>query len=326
MKRREFLGLIGGAATASPSLVWGQNASIPVIGFLHPASREGYASAIAEFLKGLAEIGYVDRKNVQIDYRFAENQYDQLSALAADLVRHQVSVIAAMTTPAVRASKSATASIPVVFVTIADPVRTGFVASLNRPGGNMTGVTLLGVEVGPKLLEVLHEVVPIATTVALLVNPTNPNVETQSRDFQAAALKLALKAHIVTAGTERDLDELFAKLQELKVNALMIGQDPFLITQTERLASLSLRHRMPAINQLRDFALAGGLLSYGASQTEAWRQVGIYVARILKGDKPADLPVMQPSKLDFVINLKTAKTLGLEIPLPLVNRADEVIE
>jgi putative ABC transport system substrate-binding protein len=231
-----------------------------------------------------------------------------------------------MTTPAVRAAKSATTSLPIAFVTIADPVQTGFVASLNRPGGNMTGVTLLGVEVGPKLLEVLHEVVPSAASIAMLVNPTNPNAETQTRDFRTAADKLRLNGHIVTARTERDIDEVFGNMQKLTVDALVVAQDPFFITQTERLASLSLRHKFPSINQFRDYAVAGGLLSYGASLSEAWHQVGIYAGRILKGERPADLPVMQSTKLEFVINLKTEKTLELDIPLTLVNRADEVIE
>jgi putative ABC transport system substrate-binding protein len=323
MRRRDFITLAGGAA-AWPTMARAQQ--MPVIGFLHPASLEGYKPAIDAFLKGLAEAGYVDHNNVKIEYRFAENRYERLSEMATDLVRSRVSVIAAMTTPAVRAAKSVTASIPIAFVTIADPVKTGFVASLNRPGGNMTGITLLGVEVGPKLLEVLHEVVPAATAVAMLINPTNPNAETQKADFQSAAVKLGLKGNIVTARTEQDIEDVFGDLKKLKVDALIVGQDPFFISQTERLASLSLAHRFPAINQFRDFPLAGGLLSYGASLSEAWHQVGIYAGRILKGEKPADLPVMQSTKLEFVINLKTAKALGLDIPLPLVNRADEVIE
>ena len=237
-----------------------------------------------------------------------------------------MTVIAATATPAALAAKAATATIPIVFTTIADPVQIGLVASLNRPGGNMTGVTLLSVEVGPKLLELLHDVVPKATIIALLVNPTNPNVETQSRNLQAAALKLGLQLHIVNASTERDFDAVFAKLHELRTDALMISQDVFFNIQSEQLAALSVRHAMPAIYVNREFAAAGGLMSYGTSQSDAWRQVGVYTGQILKGDKPADLPVLQPTKFELVINLKTAKALGLEIHQQLLAIADEVIE
>jgi putative ABC transport system substrate-binding protein len=281
---------------------------------------------LAAFLKGLSETGYVDGKNVQIEYRWADNQYDRLPGMAADLVRQNVAVIAATTTPAARAAKAATATIPIVFTTIADPVQIGFVASLNRPGGNATGVTILSVEVGPKLLELLREAVPSATIVALLINPTNPNAETQSRNLQAAALKLGLQVRVLQASTERDFDAAFGKLRELPADALMISQDVLFNTQSGQLASLSVRHAMPAIYELREFAVAGGLMSYGASQSDTWRQAGIYVGRILKGEKPSDLPIMQPTKFEFVINLKTAKTLGLTIPDGLVNAADEVIE
>jgi putative ABC transport system substrate-binding protein len=268
----------------------------------------------------------VDGKNVQIEYQWAEDQYDRLPGMAADLVRKKVAIIAAPTTPAVRAAKAATATIPIVFTTIADPVQIGFVDSLNRPGGNVTGVTLLSVEVGPKLLELLHGALPSATIVALLVNPTNPNVETQSRTLLKAALKLGLQVHVLNASAERDFDAVFAKLQELRADALMVSQDPLFNGQSEQLAALTVRHRMPAIYQLKQFAVAGGLMSYGASQNDAWRQAGLYVGRILKGEKPSDLPIMQATKFEFVINLKTAKTLGLTIPDGLVNAADEVIE
>ena len=246
--------------------------------------------------------------------------------MAAEFARKQVAVIAAPTTPAALAAKAATAAIPIVFTTIADPVQIGFVDSLNRPGGNMTGVTLLSVEVGPKLLEFLHGALPSATVMALLVNPTNPNVETQSRTLQAAALKLGLQPHVVNASTERDFDAVFAKLHELQAGALMISQDPFFNTQSGQLAARSVRHEIPAIYVNREFAEAGGLMSYGVSQTDAWRQAGIYVGRILRGEKPADLPVMQATKFEFVINLKTAKTLGLAIPDGLIRAADAVIE
>jgi putative tryptophan/tyrosine transport system substrate-binding protein len=244
--------------------------------------------------------------------------------MAADLVRQQVAVIAAVSTPAARAAKAATATIPIVFTTIADPVQMGFVASLNRPGGNVTGITLLSVEAGPKLVDLLHGAVPSATIIALLVNPTNPNAETQSKNIQAAALKLGLQVHVLSASVERDFDAVFAKLHELKAGALIIVQDVFFNTQSQQLAALTVRHAIPAISQLREFAVAGGLISYGASRSDAWRQAGIYVGRILKGEKPAALPVIQPTKFELTINLKTAKAFGLS--LPFVGLADEVIE
>jgi putative ABC transport system substrate-binding protein len=297
---------------------------MPVIGFLDAASPKSDASLVAEFVKGLGETGYVDGKNIQIEYRWAENQYDRLPGMAADLVRQQVAVIAAVSTPAARAAKAATATIPIVFTTIADPVQMGFVASLNRPGGNVTGITLLSVEAGPKLVDLLHGAVPSATIIALLVNPTNPNTETQSKNIQAAALKLGLQVHVLSASVERDFDAVFAKLHELKAGALIIVQDVFFNTQSQQLAALTVRHVIPAISQLREFAAAGGLISYGASRSDAWRQAGIYVGRILKGEKPAALPVIQPTKFELTINLKTAKAFGLS--LPFVGLADEVIE
>jgi len=297
---------------------------MPVIGFLDAASPKSDASLVVAFVKGLGETGYVDGKNIQIEYRWAENQYDRLPGMAADLVRQQVAVIAAVSTPAARAAKAATATIPIVFTTIADPVQMGFVASLNRPGGNVTGITLLSVEAGPKLVDLLHGAVPSATIIALLVNPTNPNAETQSKNIQAASLKLGLQVHVLSASAERDFDAVFAKLHELKAGALIIVQDVFFNTQSQQLAALTVRHAIPAISQLREFAVAGGLISYGASRSDAWRQVGIYVGRILKGEKPAALPVIQPTKFDLTINLKTAKAFGLS--LPFVGLADEVIE
>jgi putative ABC transport system substrate-binding protein len=325
MKRREFITAFGGAAAWSFA-AHAQQSAMPVVGFLAAGSPNGYVQALAAFLEGLSEAGYVDGKNVRIEYQWAEDQYDRLPGMAADLVRKKVAIIAAPTTPAVVAAKAATATIPIVFTTIADPVQIGFVDSLNRPGGNVTGVTLLSVEVGPKLLELLHGALPSATTVALLVNPTNPNVEIQSRTLLTAALKLGLQVHVLNASAERDFDAVFAKLQKLRAEALMVSQDPLFNGQSEQLAALTVRHRMPAIYQLKRFAVAGGLMSYGASQNDAWRQAGIYVGRILKGEKPSNLPIMQATKFEFVINLKTAKTLGLTIPDGLVNAADEVIE
>jgi len=328
MQRREFITLLGGAAAVWPMAARAQQRAMPVIGFVSAASRRGgYERSLSAFLKGLDETaGYVDGHNVAIEYRWAEGRIGQLPSLVADLVQRKVNVIAAPTTPAALAAKAATATIPIVFTTIADPVQIGLVASLNRPGGNVTGVTLLAVEVGPKLLELLHDVVPRATIMALLVNPTNPNVETQSRNLQVAALKLGLQAHVVNASTERDFDAVFAKLHELRAGALMISQDPFFNVQSGQLGALSVRHEIPAIYVNHEFAAAGGLMSYGTSQADVWRQAGVYVARILKGEKPADLPVVQPTKFELVINLKTAKALGLAVPPMLLTSADEVIE
>jgi putative tryptophan/tyrosine transport system substrate-binding protein len=326
MKRREFILIFGGAA-AWPLAARAQQPAMPVIGFVSTASpRGGYERPFSAFLKGLGEAGYVDGHNVAIEYRWAEGRNDRLPSLVADLVQRKVNVIAAPTTPAALAAKAATERIPIVFTTIADPVQIGLVTSLNRPGGNMTGATLLSVEVGPKLLELLHDLVPKATIMALLVNPTNPNVETQSRNLQVAALKLGLQPHVVNASTESDFDAVFAKLHELRAGAVMISQDPLFNTQSGQLAALSVRHEIPAIYVNREFVAAGGLMSYGASQADAWRQAGIYVARILKGEKPADLPVVQPTKFELVINLKTAKALGLAVPPMLLTSADEVIE
>ena len=246
--------------------------------------------------------------------------------MAADLVRQKVGVISAMTTPAAFAAKAATATIPVVFTTIADPVQIGLVSSLNRPGGNVTGVTLLSVEVGPKLLELLHLAVPSASIIALLLNPTNPNAESQSKNTQEAALKLGVAIHVLNASTERDIDAAFAKLHELRAGALIIGQDVLFNARSEQLGTLTLRYAVPAIYAQPEFAAAGGLISYGADRGDAWRQAGIYVGRILKGEKPAELPVVQSAKFEFVINLKTAKSLNLAVPQGLLNAADEVIE
>ena len=303
-----------------------QQPTMPVVGYLSAGTSSGDARPVAAFVKGLGETGYQDGKTVQIEYRWAENQYDRLSSIAADLVRQKVAVIAAVSTPAARAAKAATATIPVVFTTIADPVQIGLVASLNRPGGNVTGVTILSVEVGPKLLELLHGAVPSATTIALLVNPTNPNAETQSKNTQEAARRLGLELHVLNASTERDFDAVFAKVRELRAGALLIGQDVFFNAESAQLGVLTVRHAIPAIFPLPEFAAAGGLMSYGASRSDAWHQAGIYVGRILKGEKPADLPVMQPTKFELVINLKTAGTLGLTIPPGVLAIADEVID
>jgi putative ABC transport system substrate-binding protein len=323
MKRREFIKLIGGGAASWPLAAQAQSA-VPVIGFLAAGSSKGDEQITAALFKGLAQTGYEDGKNVRIEYRWADNQYERLPSMAADLVRQKVAVIAATTTPAAKAAKEATTTIPIVFTTISDPVQIGFVASLNRPGGNLTGVTLLSVEVGPKLLELLRGAVPSATVMGLLVNPTNPNAESQAKNTQTAALRLGLQLQVLSASAESEFEAAFAKLRELRVGGLIISQDVLFNTKSTQLAALTARHAIPAIALVREFATAGGLISYGASRLDSWRQAGIYVGRILKGEKPSELPVMQPTKFELTVNLKTAKALGLN--LPYVGLADEVIE
>ena len=278
------------------------------------------------FLEGLSEAEIIVGRNATVEYHWAEGQYDRLPTLAAGLVQRQVSVIAALTTPAAVAAKAATRTIPIVFSTIGDPVQIGLVASLRRPGGNITGATYLNVEVGPKLVELLHEVVPTTTTVAALVNPTNPNAKILSNSLQVAARTLGLELHVLKASAERDINTAFETLIQLRVGGLVIPSDVFLITHEEQLAALALRHRVPAISQTRAFAVAGGLMSYAGSALDAYRQAGAYTGRVLKGEKPASLPVQQTTKVELVVNLKTAMTLGLIVPLPLIGRANEVIE
>jgi putative ABC transport system substrate-binding protein len=321
MRRREFITLLGGAA-AWPLGARAQQPKLPVIGFLGP----GPVAPSAAFRQGLSEAGYVEGRNVAFEYRGAEYQFDRLPALAADLVRRQVTVIFAGAIRPALAAKAATATIPIVFFTNADPVQFGLVASLSRPGGNLTGVSVLGGEVGPKRLELLHEAVPAATLIGLLLNPTNPVTEAFLRDQQAAARILGLRLHALYASTERDIDAAFATLVQVRAGGLAIGQDVFLNSRTEQVAALALRHAVPTIYQNREGAAAGGLMSYGGSRTEADRLAGVYTGRILKGDKPADLPVQQVTKVELVINMKTAKALGLTFPITLRGRADEVIE
>ena len=325
MRRRDFIKVIGGGVAAWP-LTGRAQPSLPAVGYLAAGALNSEARLHEAFVKGLGEAGYEDGKNVRIEYRWAENQYDRLPSMAADLVRRNVTVITATTTPAARAAKAATTTIPIVFTTIADPVQIGFVASLNRPGGNVTGATMLSVEVGPKLLELLHGAVPSASTTALLINPANPNAEVQSKGIQQAALKLGLTLHVVNASTERDLDAAFAKLGEIQAGALIIGHDVFFNAQAKQLGASTLRNKIPAIYTLSEFAASGGLISYGASRADGWHQAGIYVGRILKGDKPAELPVIQPTRFELTVNLKTAKTFGLTVPPSLLTSADEVIE
>jgi putative tryptophan/tyrosine transport system substrate-binding protein len=323
--RRELLVALGGAAATWPLTARAQQTAMPIIGFLNGASSWEYAHLAAVFRQGLTEAGYVEGRNVFIEYRWAEGHYDRLPHLAADLVRRQVAVIFA-NGPAVVAAKAATTTIPIVFATALDPVGSGLVASLNRPGGNLTGATSLLDEIGPKRLGLMHELVPTATAFAALINPTFPSAKTQSRDLEAAAHTLGLQLHVVHAVAERDLDTAFATLGQLRLGGLVICPDPFFSTRIEQLAELTVRHAVPAIYQSREFVAAGGLMSYGAGVADTYRQAGIYVGRILKGEKAADLPVQQVTKVELVLNMKTAKALGLTFPLSLLGRADEVIE
>jgi putative ABC transport system substrate-binding protein len=327
MRRREFITMIGGLA-AWPLAVRAQQRVLPVVGFVNVASvKGGYAPFLSAFLKGLSEAGYVDGQNVTIEYRWAEGRADRLSALVADLVQRRVNVIAATSTQAALAAKAANTTIPIVFEMASDPVRLGLVASLNRPGGNITGVTNATVGIAPKRLQLLHELVPTASVMALLVNPANPTLaETNTKELQAAARALGLELHVLNASTERDFDEVFTKLIQLRAGGLVIGPDTFFTSQKEQLAALAVRHAVPTIYQTREFALAGGLLSYGADTADAYRLTGNYVGRVLRGEKPADLPVQQATKIELYINLKTAKALGVTVPNTLIGRADEVIE
>jgi putative ABC transport system substrate-binding protein len=326
VRRRDFITLLGSAA-AWPFDAGAQQVKMPVIGFLHPGSPDNANSAnnLAAFRKGLSEIGYVEGRNVAIEYRWANARVDQLPALAADLVRRQVAVIYEFSTLPI-ASLAATSKIPIVFVTPDDPVKFGLVASLNRPGGNLTGVTILTTEVLPKRLELLHALVPTGAKIALLVNPTNHAAETQSKDVQAAGRALGREIDVLNASSDRDLDTVFANMAQLRAGGLVIAGDSLFGRRTELLAALVLRHAVPAIFQGREFTAAGGLMSYGPSIPDAYHLAGVYTGRILKGEKPADLPVQQATKFELIINLNTAKVLGLTVPQLLLGRADEVIE
>ena len=327
MKRREFITLIGGAAVTWPLAVRAQQAALPVIGFLNAASPQSYTRALSAFLKGLGETGYVDGHNVVIAYRWAEGRNDRLPAMAADLVHRQVVVIAATSTPAALAAKAATSTIPIVFETGGDPVRLGLVASLSRPGGNVTGVTQTNLEAAPKRLQLLHELVPTSSVMALLVNPADGALaETTTKDVQAAARTLGLEVHVLNASADHDFDGVFTKLIQLRAGGLVIGPGPLFTSRSEQLAALAVHYAVPTVYEWREFAVAGGLMGYGGSLTESYRTAGNYTGRILKGDKPADLPVQRGTKVEMYINLKTAKALGINVPEALIGRADEVIE
>jgi putative ABC transport system substrate-binding protein len=327
MRRRKFLGLIGGATVAWPLAARGQQPAMPVVGFLNGASPSAYARMLSAFLKGLGETGYLEGQNVKIEYRWAQGEIDRLPALAAELVRREVAVIAATGTPAALAAKTATTTIPIVFETGSDPVQLGLVASLNRPGGNVTGIAQLAVEVVPKRLQLLYEMVPAAKIVALLVDPTDPAVSEKTiQGAQAAARSLGLELHVLNVSTEHEIDVVFAKIDQLQAGGLLVSGGQFFNSRIKQIAALARQHTIPTIFPYRDLAAAGGLMSYGTSITDAYRLAGTYTGRILQGEKPADLPVQQATKVELIINVETAKALGITIPLSLVGRADEVIE
>jgi putative ABC transport system substrate-binding protein len=327
MTRREFVTVLG-VAVVWPVAAHAQQTLMPAIGFLGSESPALFASHLRMFRQGLSETGYVEGRNVAIEYRWAEGQNDRLPALAADLVRRQVRVIATPgTTPAALAAKAATTTIPIVFFTAGDPVALKLVSSLNRPGGNATGATSLGSDLAPKRLELLHQLMPTTTVIAVLVNPSNPVLaESTARRLQEAARSLGLRLHTLRASTERDFDSVFTELVRLRAGALVIAIDSFFTARREQLGALALRHGIAAIYQDRDFAVTGGVMSYGGSLTEGYRLVGLYTGRILKGEKPADLPVQQITRVELIINMKTAKALGLSVPPTLLALADEVIE
>jgi putative tryptophan/tyrosine transport system substrate-binding protein len=328
MRRRDFIKVIARSAAAWPLAARAQRATMPAVGLLGATTAKGYAAELTAFRQGLNEVGYVEGHNVLIEYRWAEDQYDQLPTLAADLVRHKVTVIAAMGgNVSALAAKSATATIPIVFHSGVDPVESGLATSLNRPGGILTGIITLNTDIGPKRLELLHALVPAATAFCLLVNPTNSVVtEANSKALLEAARSLRLQLHILHASAERDFETAFASVTQLHAGGLVIGTDGFFVNWIEQLAALSLRYAVPTIFQYRTFAAAGGLLSYGGSATESYRLVGLYTGRILNGEKAADLPVQRATKIELIINLKTAKALNLAVPDALLARADEVIE
>jgi len=326
MKRREFIMMVGGTAVVWPLAAWAQQPTMPVIGFMNGTSPQGYGHFVVAFRQGLKEAGYIEGQNVAIEFRWAEGHYERLPALAADLIDRRVAVIVATSTPANVVAKKATTEIPIVFTTSSDPVEIGLVASLGRPGGNVTGAVTLNVEVVSKRLELLQELIPTARVVAALVNPTNPNAKTQSRELEGAARTIGLKIETMNATTESEIDVAFEQLAARGIGALLVDTDAFLFSRRAQLVGLTKRYAVSAIFDRRDYAEAGGLISYGGSVEDIYRLAGIYTGRILKGDKPADLPVIQSTKLQLIVNLKTANAIGLTVPPSILTRADEVIE
>jgi putative ABC transport system substrate-binding protein len=327
MQRRKFIGLMGGTAVGWPFVARAQQPAVPVIGFLGAPSSVSYVSNVAAIRRGLNEAGYVEGLNVSIEYRWADGQYDRLPALASELVVKGVAAIVTIGgAPSVVAAKLATSTIPIVFTMTADPVQLGLVASLNRPGGNITGVAILGVALEAKRLEMLHELVPKAKLIAVLVNPKNPQVEIQTNELAAASRTAGQEVVVLRASNNPEIDAAFATLADRGAGAVIIGQDTFFTSQTAQFAALAKRYAIPAISPWREHTTAGILMSYGASLTDAYRQAGFYTGRILKGEKPPGLPILQPTKFELVINLKTARTLGLTVPPTLLTEADEVIE
>jgi ABC-type uncharacterized transport system substrate-binding protein len=327
MERREFITLLSVAVTTWPLASRAQQSAMPTVGFLNAASADGYQPMVAAFRRGLQEMGYFEGQNVTIEYHWADGRTDRLPQVVAELVHHQVAVIAATSTPAALAAKAETTAIPIVFESGGDPLRLGLVASLSHPGGNVTGVTNLNAVASPKRLELLHELLPTAHVMALLVNPVSPSLtETEKNGALSAAHNLGVELHVLNASTERDIEEAFGKLTQLGASGLVIGADAFFTSRSKLLAALATRYRVPAVYENRDFVAAGGLLSYGGMITDSYRLTGVYVGRILKGEKPAELPVQQATKIELYINLKTAKAFGITVPLTLSGRAEEVIE
>ena len=326
LTRREVIAFVAGTAVAWPFATRAQS-TMPVIGFMHTASPDRFPHLVPAFRKGLSEVGYVEGQNVKIEYRWAEGHYERLPELAADLIARQVNVLAATGgDESGLAAKSVASTTPIVFQMGSDPVRLGLVASLNRPGGRITGSTLLTTELAPKRLELLHELIPKATSVAMLVNPTDPSAELQARELQEAARAVGMQAHVLRASKDTDIEPAFTSIIEHSDNALIVQTDPFFTSRRDRLVSLANQHSIPAMYGFREFAEVGGLISYGAELGDVFRHTGIYAGRILQGEEPANLPILQPTKFDLVINLKTAKALGITVPLTLQVAADEVIE